>query len=519
VGESNEGHQLRVIATSTDSDGSGTSATSAATAAVVDIAPTLSASISGRPQEDRTLTASAVANDSDAVVTYQWQSLSGSTWSNISGATAATYTVAEVDEGHQLRVAATSADSDGSGTSATSAATAAVVDAAKDDFNGDAMSDVVLQNIFTNGNVMIDLMNGTSITSSYTVTNPQGLNYRVAAMADFNHDGNADIVLQNPGFAPQIWLMNGSTIASSVSLAAPPSSWHIVAAADFNGDGNPDLLWQNSNGQPAIWEMNGTSVIGSAGLATPPSLWRVIGAGDFNGDGYDDILWQNSDGTPAIWEMNGTTVINAVGLSNPSSAWHIVGTGDFNGDGYSDILLVNTSTNTPMIWEMNGASIISSVQLTAPPSSWKLIGTSDVNGDGKSDILWQNADGTVSVWEMNGTSIVSAMALPDQGSNWVVQDDGPIPADQMDATAAGIVPAQPRGYGSDTPLGNQPTDGVLWRGIDPAGAAAGPTSAQANASLYLSMPDAVGLAGAADGPNPLAGRTAAAYQQPIFASH
>jgi len=128
--EADEGHQLRVVATSTDSDGSGTTATSAATAAVIDIAPALSASISGTAQEGQTLIASAVANDSDAVVTYQWQTLGGSTWSNISGATASTYTAAEADEGHQLRVVATSTDSDGSGTTATSAATAAVIDIA-----------------------------------------------------------------------------------------------------------------------------------------------------------------------------------------------------------------------------------------------------------------------------------------------------------------------------------------------------------------------------------------------------
>src|SRR5262249_45317230 len=116
--------------TSSDADGSGTTATSTPTAAVVDIAPTLSVTVSGTAQEGQTLTATGIANDSDAVVTYQWQSLTGSTWSNISGATASTYTATEADEGHQLRVVATSTDSDGGGTTATSAATAAVIDIA-----------------------------------------------------------------------------------------------------------------------------------------------------------------------------------------------------------------------------------------------------------------------------------------------------------------------------------------------------------------------------------------------------
>ena len=84
--------------------------------------------VSGTAQEGQKLTATAVANDADAVVSYQWQSLSGTTWSNISGATTSTYTATEGDEGHQLRVVATSTDSDGGGTTANSSATASVVD-------------------------------------------------------------------------------------------------------------------------------------------------------------------------------------------------------------------------------------------------------------------------------------------------------------------------------------------------------------------------------------------------------
>src|SRR5262249_25170551 len=120
--------QLRVVATFVDDTGQSVSATSGATAVVADIAPTLSVTISGAAQEGQTLTANAVANDADAVIAYQWQSLSGTTWSNISGATRSTYVPTEANETHQLRVIATSSDGDGGGTTATSAATAAVTD-------------------------------------------------------------------------------------------------------------------------------------------------------------------------------------------------------------------------------------------------------------------------------------------------------------------------------------------------------------------------------------------------------
>src|SRR5262249_33630579 len=64
--------------------------------------------------------------DADATIHYQWTR----DGSNINGATGSTYTVVEGDEGHVLRVVATTSDPDNSNTaSATSAATATVKDA------------------------------------------------------------------------------------------------------------------------------------------------------------------------------------------------------------------------------------------------------------------------------------------------------------------------------------------------------------------------------------------------------
>jgi hypothetical protein len=126
--EQDEGSELRVAAVFTDDSGQTASTTSAATAPVIDIKPTLSVTVSGTAQEGQSLTAAAVANDSDAAVAFQWQRLVGVTWTNIAGATSSTYLVGEADESHRLRAVATSSDPDGAGTTANSTATASVVD-------------------------------------------------------------------------------------------------------------------------------------------------------------------------------------------------------------------------------------------------------------------------------------------------------------------------------------------------------------------------------------------------------
>src|SRR5213075_2542724 len=90
LGETDEGHLIRVNVTSTDSDApsSPVTAASIATAAVSDITLAINTNtIGGTAKEGQVLTSNATTNDADATLSYQWQfSTDGSTWSSISGA-------------------------------------------------------------------------------------------------------------------------------------------------------------------------------------------------------------------------------------------------------------------------------------------------------------------------------------------------------------------------------------------------------------------------------------------------
>jgi hypothetical protein len=362
--------------------------------------------------------------------------------------------------GHENLTVTLSDDSPGTAT-ATAQSTANVSTAPRNDFNGDNISDLLFQSNPNSAHpdVMVDLFNGSSIASSATITTPKG--WQVAADGDFNNDQKSDIVLQNTNGTPQIWLMNGTSVTSKVTLLNPGSSWHLVAAADFYNDGNTDLLFQNTDGTASIWQMNGTQIVGGGVVSPSPgsSGWTVIGAGDFNNDGFADILWQNTDGTVGIWEMDGTSVIGAgVVGTNPGPQWHAIGTGDFNGDGNADILFQNND-GTPMIWEMNGTSIVASATLPNPGADWTAIGTSDFNGDGMADILFQRANGTPMVWEMNGTSVVQSLTLPNQGPQWKLQDDGPITSTQTQQ--ATLHTSSPDSAGAALPTANPLTAGLM----------------------------------------------------------
>ena len=132
VKESDEGFTIEVKATATNEQGLTTTQTSNTLGKVVDVAPTLSVSISGSAVEGQTLTATPVqSSDEVETVHYQWQSSAdGNSWSNIAGATASTYTLLEGDENLKIRVEASLTDDTGQSVVADSNTLGKVVDVA-----------------------------------------------------------------------------------------------------------------------------------------------------------------------------------------------------------------------------------------------------------------------------------------------------------------------------------------------------------------------------------------------------
>ena len=198
------------------------------------------------------------------------------------------------------------------------------------DFNDDGKADILWQNTIS-GEVYLWLMNGTTIASQGEVqTVAPSSGWVIAGVGDFNDDGAADILWQNSTSGEvYLWLMNGTTIASQAGVAVvPPSSnWAIQGVGDFNDDGSSDILWRNgTTGEVNIWLMNGTTIASQVSSLTVTSDWVIQGVGDFNDDGTADILWRNSNsGEVYIWLMNEAAIASPgeVETVTPSSDWQI----------------------------------------------------------------------------------------------------------------------------------------------------------------------------------------------------
>jgi hypothetical protein len=217
------------------------------------------------------------------------------------------------------------------------------------------------------------------------------------------------------------WQMSGPNLVRyrylTPSVPGPPE-WRVAASADFDRDGQPDLLFQNeSSGQLVYWLMDGLSLrqVGFIEPSDPGAAeWKVVGAADLNGDGRPDLLFQNQRTSALVyWLMDGTSM-TAVGFISPSDPggpdWAVVATPDFNGDGQADLLFQNRTTGRLAYWLMRGTKQIE-VGLIDPatpgPPEWRVVGSADLNGDGNPDLLFQNqANGKLVYWLMNGTALL-----------------------------------------------------------------------------------------------------------------
>ncbi|MCA9500771.1 MAG: putative Ig domain-containing protein, partial [Nitrospira sp.] len=74
----------------------------------------------------------------------------------------------------------------------------------------------------------------------------------------------------------EVWLLNGTAIASTGSLGLLPSQWKIVQIGDADGDGKADVIWRNSDtGSVVLWLLNGLIVSSDGSPGTTSTDWII----------------------------------------------------------------------------------------------------------------------------------------------------------------------------------------------------------------------------------------------------
>jgi Ca2+-binding RTX toxin-like protein len=247
-------------------------------------------------------------------------------------------------------------------------------------FNMRGDGGLLLQNS-NNGNLEIINFYGVPPVTTPVGGNGQFANWRAVTTGDFNGDAASDVLLQNnlTGQAEIVFLNTKvgdaiGTIGSIAPIAAPGAGFKAVSAGDFNGDGRSDILWQNTTtGQTNIYLMNGSDILDSGSPTDAANANLVaIGTGDFNGDGKSDILFQNAtDKSAVIWTMDGTQHIGTQTIAKPGNvnqAYAVVGAEDINGDGISDILWQFNANSYASLMSGTGTTLAGSGLIGGTPA-------------------------------------------------------------------------------------------------------------------------------------------------------
>ncbi|HEY8085745.1 MAG TPA: calcium-binding protein, partial [Methylophilaceae bacterium] len=267
------GKLVRAVASYTDGHGNPESVPSTATTAIVNVndTPTGSIAVSGTVTQNQVLTANSTLADGDGLgaLIYQWQSSpDGTTWTDISGATAATFTLTETQVGKQIRVNASYTDGHGTAESATSTATAMVANVNDTPTGSVAFSGVAVQNqVLTASNTLADAdglgtiayqwqtspdgstwtnISGATATT-FTLTDTQvGKQIRVIASYTDGHGTSESKASPASGFIANV----NDTPTGAVSIAGTATQNQVLTAsntlADVDGLGTIAYQWQTS---------------------------------------------------------------------------------------------------------------------------------------------------------------------------------------------------------------------------------------------------------------------------------
>jgi len=69
---------------------------------------------------------------------------------------------------------------------------------------------------------------GSDTPTRFATVGNAGPNSVPVGAGDYNGDSRADILLQSTDGTPTIWTMNGTTVTSTTTLTNPGQTWHAI---------------------------------------------------------------------------------------------------------------------------------------------------------------------------------------------------------------------------------------------------------------------------------------------------
>ncbi|HET9306262.1 MAG TPA: FG-GAP-like repeat-containing protein [Candidatus Sulfotelmatobacter sp.] len=279
------------------------------------------------------------------------------------------------------------------------------VSVATGDFNHDGKLDMAVASSYQKAGQYSDQV--TVFLGNGDGTFQAGVNYTVGsnpvsvAAADFNKDGNLDLIVANArNNTLSVLLGNGDgTFQTAVNFATPQDPI-FVAVADFNGDGKLDLVTVNLSDSTgycdcvAVFLGNGDGTFQEPPIITTPPLPAfALGVGRFNSDSkLDLVVAEEFGGTNQIQVLlgNGDGTFQMGSIYPDGAGASAFAVADFNGDHKLDLAVAEGEGMGVGVFLGNGDGTFNPREdyHTISPPLW--VAAMDFNGDGKKDLVAAN---------------------------------------------------------------------------------------------------------------------------------
>lgn len=280
------------------------------------------------------------------------------------------------------------------------------------DFNLDQRPDLLLTGADSLGNAVTALYRNNGAGGFVAVTGAfsTGLKNSAAAWADYDRDGDEDVVIlgEETGGTRRLWLYKntGGNFAAPVSIGAGLRNG-ALAWGDYNRDGFPDLACAGdaATGRTALLlrnDRNGGFVDNSSGSNLPGLDEASLSWADFNRDGAVDLLFSgnsNSGLRTGVLRNTGNGTFVAVSITglipvrSGSAMW-----GDYDRDGHIDFAVtgITASGTAAQVFRNDQTGNFQAKDILALPLSNIGTGASmawaDYNGDDKLDLALAGLD-------------------------------------------------------------------------------------------------------------------------------
>jgi secreted trypsin-like serine protease len=147
------------------------------------------------------------------------------------------------------------------------------------DLDADGKDDILFRHSET-GSVWKYMMDGSAITQSKQVIIAGG-EWMLAAVGDFDGNQQADLLWRNVVTGKNyVYLLDNGEVnwnqRGEISQFSD-QNWNVVMVADFNGDGNDDILWRHQgDGRNYTYQMDGMHFSGSMVNTIADLNWKVV---------------------------------------------------------------------------------------------------------------------------------------------------------------------------------------------------------------------------------------------------